>query len=764
MRVRSRDRGSAGIPGLEHPVEVVWDDEGVPHLYGRSLADVMAAQGHVHARERLFQMEVGRRLAAGRLAEVLGPRMLAIDRHLRVIGLGRAARLEADRLTLDQRAPLAAYARGVNAALAERRPLELRLLLVRPEPWQPSDSLLFAKLMALSLGQNFEAELLRARLRDRLGAKRTAAVEPGYEGPTVLAGPPLVAGAGDVLGDAARARTLAGGGPAAGSNSWVVGPDRSATGAPILANDPHLALGLPPVWFVNHLSWPGHDVIGFSLPGSPGVVIGHNGDVAWGFTNAMADTQDLFEERFDAADPLRYATPDGWQTAELVREEIQVRGRRRPVVEEVRVTRHGPVVTPALDAAAGRSYALSFTALEPGAIVSAVLGMMGARDADELEEATRGFAGAVQNMVYADRHGRIGYRMVGGPIPLRPRGIGLVPVDGASGDDDWTGHVPFDEMPAVRDPADGVVVTANNRILEDGAEPFVSAEWMNGYRARRIREQLDELDRVDVEDCCRIQCDLRSLPGLRLQAIAGRYAGATPLEREALRLLAEWDGELTAASAGGAVYSVLLAELTREAHADLEDDLATLLGRGICELFSSLAFLGRTTPSLLARLEVRDDGWLPGDDTWDEVFARALATAARTLAASLGGDPNGWTWGGLHTLVLDHPLAELPPLRRMFRRGPYPIGGDTDTVWQTWYAPWLGWGGAIGGPSMRMVVDLADPDRSRFILPGGQSGDPRSGAFHDQIAEYLSGQTRQLRFTRAAVERGTRRVETIDSP
>jgi penicillin amidase len=190
--------------------------------------------------------------------------------------------------------------------------------------------------------------------------------------------------------------------------------------------------------------------------------------------------------------------------------------------------------------------------------------------------------------------------------------------------------------------------------------------------------------------------------------------------------------------------------------------LALLLGRGICELFTSLAFLGRTTPSLLSRLEARDDGWLPGADTWDAVFARALAAAARTLAGSLGGDPNGWTWGGLHTLVLDHPLAELPPLRRLFRRGPYPIGGDTDTVWQTWYAPWLGWGGWIGGPSMRMVVDLADPDRSRFILPGGQSGDPRAAAFHDQIAEYLTGRTRQLRFTRAAVERGTQRVERVD--
>jgi penicillin G amidase len=717
--------GTIRLACLDAPVEVIRDRFGIPHVYAGGRLDLARAQGYVHAQDRLFQMETLRRFAFGRLSELAGRRTLELDRTARRLLLRQTAERNAAACDPETHAVVEAYCEGVNAFLAHGPlPLELRLLRVRPEPWTPVDVQAPAQTLAVGLSGNWQLELLRARLRERLGDERFGRFRPVHpEGHPVHLSEELLA----------EGLRGARGGEGA-SNAFALAGARTASGRPLVANDPHLLLGIPAIWHVQHLEWDGGMCAGVTVPGAPVVVLGRNRRLAWGMTTAMVDTQDLFLERFDPESPRRYEADGAWLDAEVVREPIRVRGRRAAVVEEVVVTRHGPLVA-GPDPERGEALALRWSHHEPGETLQALLELADAGSVVEADAALDRFAGPPHSFALADAAGVIGYRLAGGPIPRRSAGDGSLPVPGWDSTHEWDGFVPAGELPRLHDPASGVVVTANNRIGPPGSPQDFPGEYLSGYRAARLAALLAEREGLTSRDCERILLDRHSLPGLELvEALDGLAAGTDPLEERALRVLRRWDGDLAAESPGGAVYGALMGALEREAYADAEP---AELPIGIYE---------RGRPGVLRALTERDDGFFPCGSC-REAVRRALAAAVREL----GPDPSRWRRGGRHRLRLAHALDAVPGLRTYTGRGPFPAGGDGDTVNVLAAAPAAGRDAMIG-PALRAIWDLGNDEEARIALCPGQSGHPESPHYDDLLPGWLRGEYVPLALSRRRVE------------
>ena len=495
--------------GLAQPVEVLIDGSGVPHVYARSAADLLFAQGYVHARDRLWQMELNRRVSRGTLAQLFGAAALEADRFLRRLGFARQAAGDLAAMTPQSRALLEAYSAGVNAYVARhRRPLEFTLLRARPGAWQPTDTLAFGRYMAWTQTPNWETELIRARLLGTLPPEGVAALEAGDPGAAVPAG------AGSAAGDsreAARVFALFGGLHGGASNNWVVAPQRSSTGHALLANDPHLYPRIPAAWYVLHLNGDGFDVAGASLPGVPGVIIGHNAHLAWGITAGMADSEDLVLEQPDPRTPGSFRFGEASESPTIVHEVIEVRGRREPVEEDVVVTRHGPILNGTLDLPLdGAPLALRSALHDWPNPVQALLRLNQATDWPDFRSALEDWTFPCLNFVYADVGGTIAYKLAG-RVPIRAKGDGYAPVPGWTGEYEWTGYVPFDEMPEAVNPDDGYFATANTRPAAPSAH-FLARDWIDDSRWRRIVELLRSRERHGLDDFQAMQADVVSLP------------------------------------------------------------------------------------------------------------------------------------------------------------------------------------------------------------------------------------------------------------
>ena len=771
--------GVEHLEGLRDDVEVVRDRWGVPHLYARNLHDLFFAQGYVHAQDRLWQMEFQRRVGSGRLSETVGPLGLETDRFMRRLGLRRAAEKEATLLQGQDREAMEAYADGVNAfaqAPGRRLGLEFSLLRLRPEPWQPADSIVWAKVLAWGLGTNWDTELLRAKIIERLGPELMALLEPSYPSdhpcliPSETHSELSVA---RLMAEYERVREVVGlAASGAGSNNWVVGGRRTASGKPLLANDPHLPPQLPAVWYQIHLSAPRYEVVGASIPGSPGVVIGHNRRIAWGVTNSCVDAQDLYVEQRHPSDPTLYRFRSDWIRAEVVREEIKVRGWRLPVVEEVHITHHGPLLSPS-DDYKGQPLALRWSGLEPGSLVGAALAINRAQNWDEFCSALRRWTDPAQNFVYADVEGHIGYYLAG-RVPMRARGVGMVPSLGWTGEHEWTGYVPFEELPHLLDPASQLIVTANNQIVDEAYPHHISREWLNGYRCQRISDLLESRPLLTVQDCCAVQSDLYSLSGVQLASHLRRLLPSNSLEAEALAELEEWDGHLRSESAGAAVCQMTLLYLQRRVLGPaLGPLLDEYLGAGRLEAIPTNSFLSRSTPLLLDKLESDDRAWLQrvlaaGRDgsgpspSWKEVLHEAFSAAVTELRSRLGGNVRRWSWGGLHRLVFAHPLGRIRLLDRLLSRGPYPFGGDADTVCNSVFLPRDGCSPVVATGTYRQVIDLADLDCSLMGSVPGQSGHLASPHYADQIEDWLQGKLHPVPFERLSVLASAKRMLRLE--
>jgi penicillin amidase len=755
--------GTLHAPGLSAPVRIAFDARGVPTVRARSIPDAMFGLGYVHARDRLWQMEFQRRVGAGRLAEILGPKLVPTDRFLRTIGFRRAAESAWEALEPGERRLLEAYARGVDAyrTTSRARSIEFRLLRVEPEAWDPVDSLAWAKMMAWDLAGNARDEIRRARFAAAVGRVKADELLPvAAAEPTILTDAEWRACSPDASRAAAvspalpSARTslwarldrafeaseaLGFGGEDLGSNSWVLAGSRTTTGLPILANDPHLGLRAPSVWYLATIEAPGFFVTGATLPGVPGVIIGHNRRIAWGLTSVEPDVQDLFVEEVDPKDPGRYRHRGEWLRFEERREVIHVRGGA-DVALTVRSSVHGPIVGDVYEGAEtlGPAVALRWTGLDPGdRTAGAFFRIDTARNWNEFLAGARLLSAPAQNLVYADVEGHIGYA-ASGAMPLRPRADGRWPVSGA-GDDDWAGMIPFEELPRTLDPARGYLVTANNRVVS-GEYPYsFGLTWAEPYRARRIAEMIAARPRLSPEDVRRMQLDRQSLEAGELLPLLLDTAPADAACRDALERLRGWDRVMAPDSVPASIYAAWFVELAKMP----EDELKTVpRGR------TRFRFV---VDALRANSSWCDDARTPRVETCAEFRSASLRKAVAFLAARLGADPSTWRWERLHRARFPHAVFDGVPVLRSFFDLEAGQGGDASTVDVGSFAQ----DGSFtmrDGPSYRQVVDLADLTRSGYAGTTGQSGNVFDHHYRDLLPDWRAGRFFEIGAPRAGRE------------
>jgi penicillin G amidase len=739
-----KQQGTIEVEGLEGRVRVRRDRWGVPHVEADAKRDLYFAQGFVHAQDRLWQMDFYRRAVEGRVSEMAGEEGLPIDRLMRSLGIRRVAEAEAEELDSELRALLERFCAGVNAAAAGAAalPFEMQLLRLRWKPWSPVDILSLGKLLAFGLSTNWERELLRADMLRALGPELTARLDPAYpaDNPVVT----QEAWGGDGLAiveqiDAVR-RSMGLAAEASGSNNWAVGAELSATGGPLIAGDPHLPPSMPGIWYQVGLRHGDRFVRGASMPGMPGVYMGQNNDVCWTFTNVMADVQDLFVERIEGE---TYLYEDEWRPLETVREEIAVKGRSEPVALDVRITHHGPVVNAALGADEAEPLALSWQALREPTAFAGMFELLEIGSGPDLVAKLEGHTAPASNLIWADRHGSIGYKLIG-RLPRRRGGCPDLPKPGWTGEFEWEGTVPYDELPEKVDPESGFLVTANNRIAGDEYPHHITSEYLDGFRAKRIEQLLGESREHDLDGFEAMQSDNLSLPGIEAARRLGRLHPRGQREISALERLRSWDGRLDPDTIAGTIYQAFLLRLAREvARAAIGD-------RDLCERWLDRADNGFTphvtSPwrwhSHLMGLWEEADEELIGRP-WEGLVLEALAGALDDLEERFGPDPEGWRWGHVHEMEFPHPLGEANPLLRRLLNRRLRAGGAQETVSQIAYDPNDPYK-AVWAPSWRMVADPTDPDRSRWQMFTGQSGHPASPHYDDLQADWLEGRTQPM--------------------
>ena len=745
--------------GLSREVWICRDEFAVPQIYAETPGDLAFGLGLAMAQDRLWQMETLRRLAAGRLAELVGdrplsggslhlprPTILAVDQLYRSLGMHAVGQQERARLSDRGRAATEGFAAGVNAWVGQCRhrdlPPEFLLTGIRPEPWTSEDSLAVGKLVGWFLSLAFPAKPILAMLAGDPALRPL--MPPDLSCGRCIVGNGLSPSAAslDLLARQALGLT----GPGAGSNSWVVSGRRTASGKPLLCNDPHLLFGLPALWYPAALHGPDHRVIGATMPGVPAILVGRTDHVAWGFTAVMADDGDYYRETLDPAG-AHYLRGGAWHPVETVEEEFRVRGRPS-VSRRLRYVRHGGVLCPLLPESDG-AHPTSFrwVGLEPWRGLEAFLGMNRARDVAEFEAALQDFAVPAQNAVVADRQGTIAY-FCAGKFPRRTRDADTPMIlDGASPEDAWRGYLTWAEQPKSINPSPGFVVTANNRVAPELPPTLAGGFWEPPYRAVRIAELLGASGEAGVEDMARIQTDVLSVQAAGILAHLVRpiaHALEDSRARRAATLLLGWDGRMLADSAPAALYHLLYQELLHRCFWPAMERQAP----GIFTRYFSTLHLA--VPAADATLLTSDGAWFPGG-------ARATVEACLLAAwdaalAKLGPDPSAWRWGSLHTLTFSHgfgrgrgvaarALAWLLDLNR----GPYARPGDGMTV-NLGAFPLTAPFEVMVGPSYRQIVDLGDPEASRWIIAGGVSGDPRSPHYADQIGLWLRGEYRPMRF------------------
>ncbi len=762
-------RGTMTVAGLRAPVSVVRDRAGVPHVDAASMEDAAYAMGLVHAQERLWQLDLTRRVASGRISEIAGPDGVTADRFIRRVGLNRIAEEEAGLLDGETATMLAAYAAGVNAVIdsGRRLPVEFSLLRTTPQRWRPVDSIACAKLLALGLSLNWDSELQRLRLVQEVGPDIAARLSLTYpdSNPTILAATVAAAPAG--IGDSllamyqATARWL----PTTigASNAWAVAPRRTATGRAILCNDPHLQPTLPSVWFAAHVrAGKDFESTGVTYAGQPFPIIGHNQRIAWGYTNSFADCQDLVIEQFDAPAGNRYRTESGWAPCRVEREVIRVKDRPDEV-EEVLITRHGPVVERCDDLAGGRwlGLALQWTALTPGCASETVLKLQRAGNWSSFRSAFATLDAPSQNAVYADVDGHIGY-FCNARIPVRPGRPSGLPTPGWNGDVLWERFLGIDEVPQVLDPPEGLVVTANNRIVGDAFPHYIASDYMAGYRALRLTELLDG-DGMDTAQMRTMQMDIVCPPAVVVARLLASVSCTVELA-EAMRLrLVAWDGRMAPELIEPTVYEAFMRRLAEHALRPLCGDAWAIaagfdLTHPLFEYPGNLT--GRVTPMLVERWEAGDESMFDGLTTWNQVAADALEDAVADLRRTIGG-VRRWRWGRLHKLRLHHPLAVRRMLRPLLNAPDVTVGGGVDTVMATAAHPGTDFSTRLFAPSWRQVFDVGDWENGcTGVLYPGQSGHRFSRHHHDLSKQWARNRQFPLRWGDAAF-RGRRRLRLV---
>ncbi|GMQ92848.1 MAG: penicillin acylase family protein [Acidimicrobiia bacterium] len=789
--------GTIQIEGLSGSVTVIRDSLGIPHIYADSAEDLMMAQGYVHAQDRFYQMDFWRHISYGTLSEMFGEDSIETDAFLRTMGWGRQAEAQFASETPELKSLLESYAAGVNAYLATQSPadlsfeysiLELTNRNYTPEPWTPAQSLAWGKVMSWDLSGNHGAEIGRALALGVMSSERVDQLYPEYPGdrnPYIVdSGSTSASGVGATVLTSEALQTplrsaayaidalsrIAGGDleSGIGSNSWAIAGKFTDTGSPLLMNDPHLSAQMPSIWYQVGLHCNSvsddcpYDVAGFSFAGVPGVIIGHNADIAWGFTNVGPDVQDLYIEKINPENPNQYEYRGEWLDMDVRTETLTVAGGD-DVQIEVRSTIHGPILSgiyEPLDDFADTGLAkpeqfevaMRWTALdEVPSIAGPILGINTASNFEEFREAALLFAVPSQNLLYADTKGNIGYQMPGN-IPIRSKGDGTLPVPGWSGEYEWTGFIPYGELPYVFNPPSGYIVTANNAVI-DGSYPYlITKDWSYGYRARRIVDLVTSNFGIGTEGNATIQFDSYDLNAQRIipfleAAMKASEINLEDVESEALNELLDWDLQNFAESTGAAVWNTTWRNLLDLTFNDeLPEDIAPSGGSRWFEVMYSLV----DNPED----EFWDDVNTSDVETRDDMIVAAFFAGVSEARDRMGSDVGGWTWGELHRMIfVNQTLGKsgIGIIEDRFNRGPFPASGATSVVNA------VGWDATEGYdvnwlPSMRMLVDLGDLTQSRAIHTTGQSGHIDNKHYIDMAPLWLKGETVPMLWAKDDIE------------
>ena len=742
--------GSLSVTGLTAPVAVTRDAQGVPTIEAANLDDLFLAQGYVTAQDRLWQMDMTRRFAAGDMAEVLGLAWIRHDREQRILGLEARAEEGVGELSARDRSYLEDYARGVNAFIKERSgrlPLEFRILHYAPRPWTPADSLVVGANMIQEMNHNSaRVALEREKVLARLGPVLTADLypnsswrdhPPGQEAKkTTDTAVPANAQAAGGTASLFHPATQFDFRPELGSNDWVISGAHTASGKPLLSNDPHLGHQMPSLWYEAHLMSGDFDVAGVTLPGVPTVILGHSQRIAWGFTNIGPTVEDVFVENFNASG--QYQTPKGWQEPRRRHEVIHVKGQ--PDVNfDVLITRHGPIITKLIPGEK-RMLALEWTLYTPNALALPFVDVDAAQNWDDFRRAFSDWVAPGQNVVYADVDGNIGYQATG-RVPIRAAGDGSLPVSGADNAHEWTGYVPFDKLPSIFDPPSGILATANGRITPAGYPYSLSVEWGPPYRTERIYKVLESNKKFTAADMLALQTDVYSafdhFCAERFVYALDHVQGLSPRAQEARELMRQWDGRMLADSAAAAVEVSAREQLYRLL---LEPKLGTAPADGDQDgQLSWKTYHWAMWPVWLEYVLLHQpQRWLPENfKSYNDVLK-----AAMEAALDQSGTPSnlaGWSWGELNPVEINHPVfGAIPILRHWAGPGVHPQSGDRYTV------------KAVGrhfGPSERTTVDLGNLDDSTLNIVTGQSGNLFSPYYMDQWPAWYEGSTFRLPFS-----------------
>ena len=704
------------VPGLRKPVEILRDRWGVPHIYAQTVEDMFFAQGYITAKDRLFQIDLWRRIGTGRLAEALGPSAIDRDRLALAVRWRGPMEQEWSSYGPDTKRIATAFTSGINAyirSLNGKRTAEFQIGDYDPGLWQPEDCL--ARVAGLLMTRNLTKEVARVHDLKLFGLESMAKYMP--PDPAVPLEVPKGLDPADIGDGILRVYNQAIG-PARfgeqGSNNWVVDGSMTTTGKPILANDPHRPVQIPSLRKTVHLVGPGWNAIGAGEPALPGIALGHNEQIAFGFTIVGIDQQDLYVEKLDPANPNRYWYRGAWKDVETETQSLRVKGRKEPLPIELRYTVHGPVIHE--DAARHRAYALRWVGMEPGtAGYLAGLALAQAKNWHEFQKAADRYKVPSENVVYADTSGNIGWQVTG-LTPIRKNWNGLFPVPGDSGEYEWSGFHTSKDLPHSFNPAAHFIATANHNILPPGYSIPLGYEWTQPFRFHRIVEMLSAHEKFSVADFERMQQDVVSIPARRFQAVLRSWF--TPDNPAVVRKLLEWNAAVTADSSAAAIYEVWISKLP-------EAVFGADLGRR-----TDLLMLLKTLESVPHPKALKD----------------TLAATLRQLREEQGTDMERWQWGRLHQIDFPHPLNA-----DQFHRGPLARPGDGFTVNATSGTGFQ----QTSGASYREILDLADWDRSVTTNAPGESGDPSSPHYSDLLADWAAGKYHPLPFTRKAVEAAT---------
>ena len=773
--------GTIKVQGVSGQVEIVRDADDIPHIRAGSEADAMFGLGYAHAQDRLWQMEFQRRIGQGRLSEVVGEPALTTDRFLRALGPYRAAQSAWPKVDPEARKTIEAYVAGVNAFISTHHgralPVEFAVFGFEPEPWKPEDVLVWAKMMAWNLSGNMGEELLRRDLTAKFSPDKVTQLMPGYlpDGPIILPdGVASAQGAGVTARAAAPTQAAAAPSPCAaacaerpdsfvainrfiqeslglggfgiGSNNWVVGGSHTTTGKPLLANDPHLGAQTPSIWYLAHVTGGPIDAIGSTLPGLPSVVIGHNNRIAWGVTNTGPDVQDLYLEHINNNNEVEYKGT--WEPMKIVPEVIKIKGQPDQTLN-VRITRHGPLMSDVAEDISG-TVALRWTALDDtDDTIGAFLSLNRAQNWDDFTKALSLYYAPMQNFVYADVDGNIGY-YAPGALPIRAKGDGTAPVPGWTGEYDWTGYVPFDKLPHTFNPPEGFIVSANNKVVPDNYPYFISSSWAAPYRAERITEMIQSKPKLSPNDIAAMQADVHSVLARQLLPILLKAKASDQRSQDAINMLKDWNGEIRGDSAQAAIYEAWYQQFAPRIFADELGD----------QIWSGYRGWGDSTiMATVEALEGKSSAWCdnvttPQVEDCATTLGQALSDGLNDMTRLQGNsDMKSWRWDRVHHTIFPHnPFSTVSLLRPIFGRS-IPNGGDGQTVDV----------GPVRGselynqyqvPSYREIIDLSNLGASRFMNTLGQSGYFLSGNYANLIERWQRVEYLPMRYDQATINSG----------